>query len=137
MGDELDEFLLTFKGKIGDKSYEKIAAILRENDFTSRLSLKLLDSANLEEILKGSDLPLGAREILDYHLDLIRKQSPLNRKALRYSWNESITSSDGVCDEEPIHSIPVTSEQNSIDVCTNIDMVIWIYAALKLEEAKT
>ena len=97
----------------------------------------MLDSANLEEILKGSDLALGAREILDYHLDLIRKQSPLNRKALRYSWNESITSSDGVCDEEPIHSIPETSEQNSIDVCTNIDMVIWIYAALKLEEVKT
>ena len=62
-----------------------MAAMLRENDFTSRLSLKLLDSANLEEILKGSDLPLGARKILDYHLDLIRKQSPLNRKALKYS----------------------------------------------------
>ena len=134
MGDELDEFLLSFKGKIGDKSYEKIAAILRENDFTSRLSLKLLDSANLEEILKGSDLPLGARKILDYHLDLIRKQSLLNRKAVRYSCNESITSPDGVCDEEPIHSIPETSEQNSIEVCTNIDMVIWIDAALRLEE---
>ena len=51
MGDELDEFLLSFKGKICDKSYEKIAAILRENDFTSKLSLKLLGSANLEEIL--------------------------------------------------------------------------------------
>ena len=96
------------------------------------LSLKLLDSANLEEILKGSDLSLGARKILDYHLDLIRKQSPLNRKAVRYSCNESITSPDGVCDEEPIHSIiPETSEQNSIEVCTNIDMVIWINAALK------
>ena len=102
------------------------------------LSLKLLDSANLEEILKGSDLSLRARKILDYHLDLIRKQSPLNRKAVRYSCNESITSPDGVCDEEPIHSIiPETSEQNSIEVCTNIDIVIWIDAALKLEEVKT
>ena len=27
--------------------------------------------------------------------------------------------------------------QNSIEVCTNIDMVIWIYAALKLEEVKS
>ena len=86
MGDELDELLLSFKVKIGDKSYEKIAAILRQDDFTSRLSLKLLDSANLEEILKGSDLLLGARKMLDNHLDLIRKQSPLNRKALRSSW---------------------------------------------------
>ena len=31
--------------------------IFRENDFTSRLLLKLLDSENLEEILKGSELP--------------------------------------------------------------------------------
>ena len=82
-------------------------------------------------------MPLGARKILDYHLDLIRKQSSLNRKALRYSWKDSITAPDWLCDEEPIHSIPENSEQNSIEVCTIIDMVLWIYAALKLEEVKT
>ncbi|CAB4015745.1 sulfotransferase domain-containing [Paramuricea clavata] len=45
--------------KIGSQSYQKIATILRENDFTS--TLKLLDSENLEEILKGSELPLGSK----------------------------------------------------------------------------
>ena len=93
----------------------------------------MLDITNLEEILKASDLLLGARKILDNHLDLIRKQSPLNRKALRSSWKDSIIAPAGVCDEEPIHSIPETSEQNPIEVCTNIDMVIWIYATLNLK----
>ena len=86
--------------------------------------MKLLDSANFEEILKGSDLPLGSRKILYYHLDLIRKQSPLNQKAVRYSCNESITSPDGVCDEEPIHSIPETSEQNPLRY---VQILIWLY----------
>ncbi len=44
MGDELDEFPLSFRDKIGSQSYQRIATILRENYFTSRLSLELLDS---------------------------------------------------------------------------------------------
>ena len=44
MGDELDEFLQSFRDKIGSQSYQKMATILRENDFTSRLLLELLDS---------------------------------------------------------------------------------------------
>ncbi len=72
MGNGLDEFLLSFRDKIGSQSYRKIPTILKENDFTSRLSLKLLNSENFEEILKGSELPLGARKILDYHLGLIK-----------------------------------------------------------------
>ncbi len=44
MGDELDKFLQSFKDKIGSQSYQKIATIVRENDFTSRLLLELLDS---------------------------------------------------------------------------------------------
>ena len=44
MGDELDEFPLSFMHRIGFQSYQKIATIHRENDFTSRLSLELLDS---------------------------------------------------------------------------------------------
>ena len=59
MGDELDEFLLSFRDKIGSQSYQKIATILRENDFTSTLALKLLDSENLEEYLKDRSCHLG------------------------------------------------------------------------------
>ncbi len=43
MGDESDEFPVSFRDKIGSQSYQKIATILRENDFKSRLSLELLD----------------------------------------------------------------------------------------------
>ena len=124
MGDELDEFLLSFRDKIGSQSYQKIATILRENDFTSTLALKLKDSDNLEEILTGSELPLGARKILDYHLDLIKTQSPLNRKASKYCCNKNVTSPDEACsDNETTHG--ETSKQNSTAVCTNINMVIW------------
>lgn len=127
MGDELDEFLLSFRDKIGSQSYQKIATILRENDFTSTLALKLLDSENLKEILKGSELPLGARKILDYHLDLIKTQSPLNRKASKYCCNKNVTSPDEACsDNETTHGVATeTSKQNSTAVCTNINMVIW------------
>ena len=124
MGDELDEFLLSFRDKIGSQSYQKIATILRENDFTSTLALKLKDSDNLEEILTGSELPLEARKILDYHLDLIKTQSPLNRKASKYCCNKNVTSPDEACsDNETTHG--ETSKQNSTAVCTNINMVIW------------
>ena len=127
MGDELDEFLLSFRDKIGSQSYQKIATILRENDFTSTLALKLKDSDNLEEILTGSELPLGARKILDYHLDLIKTQSPLKRKASKYCCNKNVPSPDEACsDNETTHGVATeTSKQNSTAVCTNINMVIW------------
>ena len=75
--EELEGFIHTFKDKIGLESYNKITTVLKENGFTSRLSLKLLSSENLNDILKGNDLPLGARRILEYHLDLLRDKSPL------------------------------------------------------------
>ena len=52
MANELDEFLSTFKFKIGKGNFDKIFKVLRENDFTSRLSLKLLSSENLDDILQ-------------------------------------------------------------------------------------
>ena len=44
MTNELDEFLSTFKFKIGKESFDKVSKVLRGNDFTSHLSLKVMSS---------------------------------------------------------------------------------------------
>jgi hypothetical protein len=48
--EELTDFLGNIEQKIGKESYEIITNTLRDN-FTSRLSLKLLDPENLDVIL--------------------------------------------------------------------------------------
>ena len=70
-----DGFLRKYRTK---ESYEIITNTLRDN-FTSRLSLKLLDPENLDVIFAKSKLPLGSRKILDYHCDLLRNESPLSK----------------------------------------------------------
>ena len=47
MADEVEEFLNSFKDKIGKQSHEVIEKALKENEFSSRLSLKLLSNENL------------------------------------------------------------------------------------------
>jgi hypothetical protein len=77
--EELTDFLGKIEQKIGKESYEIIRNTLRDNNFTSRLSLKLLDPENLDVIFAKSKLPLGSRKILEYHLDLLRNESPLSK----------------------------------------------------------
>ena len=72
--EELTDFLGNIEQKIGKESYEIITKTLRDN-FTSRLSLKLLDPENLDVIFAKSKLPLGSRKILDYHWGLLRNES--------------------------------------------------------------
>ena len=57
-------------------------------------------------MLIGNELlPLWARKILDYPLDLIRKKSQLNEKGSKYSCNESLTLPDETSDEDTTHGI--------------------------------
>ena len=76
--EKLTDFLGNVEQKIGKESYEIITNTLGDN-FTSRLSLKLLDPENLDVIFAKSKLPLGSRKILDYHWDLLRNESPLSK----------------------------------------------------------
>ena len=76
--EELTDFLGNIEQKIGKESYEIITNTLRHN-FTSRLSLKLPDPENLDVIFAKRKLPLGSRKILDYHLGLLRNESPLSK----------------------------------------------------------
>ena len=77
--EELTDFLGKIEQKIGKESYEIIRNTLRDNNFTSRLSLKLLNPENLDVVFAKSKLPLGSRKILQYHLDLLRNESPLSK----------------------------------------------------------
>jgi hypothetical protein len=77
---ELDEFLKTILLKIGQESCTKIEEILIANNFKSRLSLKLLSPANLDALFADTNLPLGSRKVLEYHLNLLNDKSPLNTK---------------------------------------------------------
>ncbi|XP_046845514.1 uncharacterized protein LOC124439333 [Xenia sp. Carnegie-2017] len=103
MADELEEFLNSFKDKIGKQSHEVIEKALKENEFSSRLSLKLLSNENLDHLLRNTNLPLGARKVLEFHLDLLREQSPL----LKLSKSQSKSCLD--VDENPSASYEDTS----------------------------
>ena len=79
-GEELTDFLRNIEEKIGKESCKIITnTLLKDNNFTSRLSLKLLSPENLDVLFAKSKLPLGSRKILDYHLELLRNESPLSR----------------------------------------------------------
>ena len=77
---ELNEFLKTILPKIGEESCSKIKEILLANNFTSRLYLKLLAPANLDVLFTDVNLPLGSRKVLEYQLNLLNDESPLNTK---------------------------------------------------------
>ena len=85
--EELTDFLGNIEQKIGKESYEIITNTLTDN-FTSRLSLKLLDLENLDVIFAESKLPLGSRKILDYHWDLLRNESPLQVKKVQLTQSQ-------------------------------------------------
>ena len=83
---ELDDFLNSILPKVGDESCVKIRDALKANNFTSRLSLKLLNTDNLDNLdalFADAKLPLGSRKVLEYHLELLKDESPLVVKSSR------------------------------------------------------
>ena len=119
ISDELEEFLLRFKNQIGSESYEKIEGVLRKNDFTSRLALKLLTTENLDEMLVNC-VPLGARKILDYNLDILKNESPL---ILKISGKYDQCKKDSLVGMDPSTSRMIghhASSEASSAVCKNL-----------------
>ena len=80
---ELNDFLNNILPKIGEESCARIGDTLKENNFTSRLSLKLLSPENLDVLFAEIKLPLGSRKVLEYHLELLKDESPLILKHSR------------------------------------------------------
>ena len=117
MSDELEEFLLRFNNQIGSESYHKIEDVLRKNDFTSRLALKLLNTENLDEMLVNC-VSLGARKILD--LDILKNESPL---ILKTSGKYDQCKKDSLVGMDPSTSGIIghhASSEASSAVCTNL-----------------
>ena len=80
---ELNDFLNNILPKIGEESCARIRDTLKVNNFTSRLSLKLLSPENLDVLFAEIKLPLGSRKVLEYHLELLKDESPLIVKSSR------------------------------------------------------
>ena len=91
---ELDDFLNGILPKVGDESCAKIRDALKANNFTSRLSLKLLNTENLDALFADAKLPLGSRKVLEYHLELLKDESPLVVKSSRKKININVPTED-------------------------------------------
>ena len=74
---ELDGFMDNLSAKLDSTSTHLIKQMLEVNGFTTRLSIKLISEKHLELMLKGVDLTMGAKSLLNYHIQVLRDESPL------------------------------------------------------------
>ena len=91
---ELDDFLNGILAEGRRRKLCKIRDALKDNNFTSRLSLKLLNTENLDALFADTKLPLGSRKVLEYHLELLKDESPLVVKSSRKKININVPSED-------------------------------------------
>ena len=63
--------------KLDSRSTSIIEQTLNVNGFTTRLQIKLITEKNLEMMFQGSDITMGAKNLLSYHIQLLRDESPL------------------------------------------------------------
>ena len=79
----LENWISLFRDKQDQKTYDFIFQTLVTNQFTSKLQLKLLTSEQLDyRYMFSKDLPLGAKALLVYHVDLLKDESPLPMEKL-------------------------------------------------------
>ena len=74
---ELDIFMENLSGKLDSASAHLIKQTLQVNGFTSRLQIKLISEKHLELMYQGADLTMGAKSLLNYHIQVLRDESPL------------------------------------------------------------
>ena len=77
---ELDGFMENLSAKLDSTSTHLIKQILEVNGFTTRLSIKLISEKHLELRLQGVDLTMGAKRLFNYHIQVLRDESPLQLK---------------------------------------------------------
>ena len=74
---ELDKFMELLSGKLDSASCQLIKETLQVNGFRSRLQIKLISEKHLELMFQGTDLTMGAKSLLHYHIQVLRDKSPL------------------------------------------------------------
>jgi hypothetical protein len=79
---ELVCWISEFKTELEPRHQKQIYDILKANGFTTRLKLKLIHEDELNIMFNtGSEvLPLGAKTLLSYKLNMLREDSPLVSK---------------------------------------------------------
>ena len=80
---ELDKFMEQLSGKLDSASCQLIKETLQVNGFTSRLQIKLNSEKHLELMFQGADLTMGAKSLLNYHIQVLRDESPLQSGKIR------------------------------------------------------
>jgi len=79
---ELICWINEFQKQLDDpKHYKQVYETLKANGFTSRLKLKLIREDELNIMFTDQVLPLGAKTLLAYQLNLLREESPLVSKS--------------------------------------------------------
>ena len=74
---DLSNWMDTFRDKLDQKTNQLIFEPLPPNQFTSKLQLKLLTSDQVDMMFsKELSLLLGAKSLLMYQLDFLKKKSP-------------------------------------------------------------
>ena len=77
---ELESFIGAFADKLDTDTVNVIKNTLQVNGFTTRLQIKLISDRNIEMMFQGSDVTLGARNLLSYYIQTLKDESPLGGK---------------------------------------------------------
>lgn len=97
MTSELEQFMELLSGKLDSASCQLIKETLEVNGFTSRLQIKLISEKHLELMFQGAELTMGAKSLLNYHIQVLRDESPLQRGKTK----KAQTSSPAAVDDQP------------------------------------
>ena len=76
---ELESFISAFADKLDTDTVNVhvIKNTLQVSGFTTRLQIKLICDRNIEMMFQGSDVTLGARNLLSYYIQTLKDESPL------------------------------------------------------------
>ena len=86
---KLDKFMEQLSGKLDSASCQLIKETLQVNGFTSRLQIKLISEKHLELMFQGADLTMGAKSLLNYHIQVLRDESPLQSGKMKKAQKSS------------------------------------------------
>lgn len=84
---ELESFISN--EKLDSASTNLIKQTLQLNGFTTRLQIKLISDKNLEMMFHTTNITMGARSLLSYHIQVLRDESPLGKRHRKVAETES------------------------------------------------
>lgn len=110
---ELDGFMENLSGKLDSASSHLIKQTLQRNGFTSRLQIKLISEKHLELMFQGADLTMGAKILLNYHIQVLRDESPLQSGKMKKAQISSPDRTEAVDDQSGTNSKQVSTADSN------------------------